>query len=177
MIKEILDAQNPVLRQKSKPVKKIDKKIKSLIKDLIDTLQAQIDPEGVGLAAPQIGKNISVFIMKPKKDIKVVINPEIIRVQNTKKAGSLKPKKSIMEGCLSLPHYYSPIKRGDKVRLKYTDPSGQVRTEDFSGIDAQIIQHEVDHLNGELFVDRILEQKKPLYEYIGGDWEEVDLVQ
>ena len=177
MIKEILDAQNPVLRKRSKPVKKIDKKIKSLIRDLVDTLQAQTDPEGVGLAAPQIGKNINVFIMKPKKRAKVVINPKIIKVYHAKKVKIRDPRKSIMEGCLSLPHYYSPIKRANKVRLKYTDPNGQEKTEDFSGIEAQIIQHEVDHLNGELFVDRILEQKKPLYEYIDGDWEEVDLLQ
>ncbi|OGM08226.1 peptide deformylase [Candidatus Woesebacteria bacterium RBG_13_36_22] len=175
MIREILDAQNPILRQKSKPVRKIDKKVKSIIKDLVDTLEAQIDPEGVGLAAPQIGKNITVFIMKPKNEIKVIINPEIIKIRHIQKKKSQDPKKNIMEGCLSLPHYYSPIKRALKVTLKYLDLNGQEKIEDFFKIEAQIIQHEVDHLKGELFVDRILEQKKPLYEYIDGEWEEVEI--
>lgn len=175
MIREIVDAQNPSLRQKSKPVAKIDKKVKSLIKDLIDTIEAQTDPEGVGLAAAQIGKNVQVFIMKPKKEIKVVINPKIIKIHNIKPKKPLDPRKSIMEGCLSLPHYYSPIKRAQKVTLKYMDSDGQEKTEDFTGLEAQIIQHEVDHLKGKLFVDVILEQKKPLYEYIDGEWEEVEI--
>ena len=68
MIREILDAQNPSLRQSSKAVSKIDKKVKQVIGDLIDTLNVQNDPEGVGLAAPQIGKNLKIFIMKPKKE-------------------------------------------------------------------------------------------------------------
>ncbi len=80
-----------------------------------------------------------------------------------------------MEGCLSLPHYYSPIKRAGKVTLKYLNPEGQEKIGDFTGIEAQIVQHEVDHLNGRLFVDVILEQKKPLYEYIDGEWEEVEI--
>lgn len=177
MIREILDAQNPILRQKSKPVAKIDKKVKNIIKDLIDTLSVQNDPEGVGLAAPQIGKNIKIFVMKPKKDIKVVINPEIIKIEKEIKIKAKDPKKSVMEGCLSLPHYYSPIKRSPALTLKYLDREGKEKTENFSGIEAQIIQHEVDHLKGELFIDRLFEQKKPLFEYIDGEWEEVDFVQ
>jgi len=176
MIREIVHAQDPVLHRKCKEVKKIDKKIKSLIKDLEDTLKAQTDPEGVGLAAPQIGKNISVFIMKPKKEIKVIINPKILKIWRRPKGQKIDPKKSIMEGCLSLPHYYSPVKRAPKVTLKYLDANGKDRTEIFKGLEAHIIQHEVDHLKGKLFVDVILEQKKPLYEYIDGDWEKVDFI-
>jgi peptide deformylase len=177
VIKEILDAQNPSLRRPSKAVSKIDKKVRQVIGDLIDTLSVQNDPEGVGLAAPQIGKNLKIFIMKPKKDAKVVINPEIVRVSKIKKTHKPDKKKSIMEGCLSLPHYYSPIKRSPKVTLKYMDELGNEKTETFEGMDAQIIQHEVDHLNGVLFIDRLLEQKKPLFEYVEGEWEQVDLAQ
>lgn len=177
MIKEILDAQNQILRQKSKTVKNIDKKVKNIIKDLIDTLRVQNDPEGVGLAAPQIGKNINIFVMKPHKDIKVIINPEIIKINPIRKTKEKRNKKSIMEGCLSLPHYYSPIKRSKSLVLVYLDREGNKKTETFTGIEAQIIQHEVDHLKGVLFVDRLFEQKKPLYEYINGEWEEVDFVQ
>lgn len=175
MIREILDAQNPILRQKSKPIKNIDKKVRSLIKDLVDTIKAQTDPEGVGLAAPQIGKNIQVFIMKPKNKIKVIINPKILKIGSIKSKKPLDPQKSIMEGCLSLPHYYSPIKRASSVTLEYLTAEGREKVEDFTGIEAQIIQHEVDHLNGKLFVDVILKQKKPLYEYIDGEWEEVEI--
>ncbi|MFC1600473.1 peptide deformylase [Patescibacteria group bacterium] len=174
MIKEIVDSQNPVLKNKSKPVKKIDKKIKSLIQDLIDTIKAQKDPEGVGLAAPQIGKNIQVFAMKPGSKVKIVINPKILKIWPIQKEKSKDPRKNIMEGCLSMPHYYSPIKRSPKVTLKYMDTDGTEKTEDFIGLEAQIVQHEVEHLSGKLFIDHVLKQKKPLYEYVGGEWEEVD---
>jgi peptide deformylase len=174
MIREIIDSQNPILRKKSKPVKKIDKKIKSLIDDLIDTIKAQTDPEGVGLAAPQIGKNIQVFAMKPKDKVKIVINPKILKIWPVNKKKSIDPRKNIMEGCLSMPHYYSPIKRSPKVRLKYMDKDGNEKTEDFTDLEAQIVQHEVEHLTGKLFIDHVLEQKKPLYEYLNGEWEEVD---
>lgn len=177
MIREILDAQNPILRQPSKPVAKVDKKVRQIIADLIETLNVQNDPEGVGLAAPQIGKNLKIFVMKPKKEAKVVINPEIVQITKITSSSKQKKKKSIMEGCLSLPHYYSPIKRSMKVTLKYLSEDGNEKTETFEGMEAQIIQHEVDHLNGILFIDRLLEQKKPLFEFIDGEWEQVDLAQ
>jgi peptide deformylase len=173
MIKPILPATDPRLRQKSKPVNKVDKKVLLLIKDLKDTLKVQKDPEGVGLAAPQIGKNLRVFIMKPGKEMKVVINPQIISEKKLK--NSDKSKNRIMEGCLSLPHYYGPLKRSKKLTLKYLDEKGSEITEIFSDFDAQIILHEIDHLNGVLFVDRLLEQKKPLYELLDDGWEEVEI--
>jgi len=81
-----------------------------------------------------------------------------------------------MEGCLSLPHYYGPLKRSDHITLKYLSPEGKEVTEDFVGFTAQIVQHEIDHLNGILFVDRLLEVKKPLYKLEGDSWEEVELI-
>ena len=78
MIRKILPATDPRLRIKSKPVTKIDKKVLQLIQDLQDTLAVQKDPEGIGLAAPQIGKNVRVFVTNYKKFKRVVINPEII---------------------------------------------------------------------------------------------------
>jgi len=177
MLREILNAKDPRLREVSKPVKAIDKKIKALVKDLKDTLVVQKDPEGVGLAAPQIGKNVRVFVMMPEKEIKVVINPEIVSLV-TKKSVKDKPEpkgKRIMEGCLSLPHYYGPIARIKKIVLNYLSEDGNEKKETFEGMDAQIIQHEIDHLNGVLFIDRLFEQKKPLYEYRDGEWEQVDL--
>lgn len=173
MIREVLNVKNPVLRKKSKRVKKIDKKIRSFIKDLKDTLTAQVNPEGVGLAAPQIGTNLRVFAMKPGKKIIIVINPEIIDIAKMPK----NPKeRKILEGCLSLPNYYSPIVKPNWVRVKYQSESGKELTKDFEGFEAQIVQHEIDHLDGTLFVDRMLEQKKPLYKVDGDEWEEVELV-
>lgn len=174
MQREILPAADKRLRIKSKPVSVIDKKIRLLIKDLKQTLLAQKDPEGIGLAAPQIGKNVQVFIIKPGEEIRVFINPKILATfspKSRKKGVS----KNIMEGCLSLPHFYGPIKRAQKIKIEFIDEEGRKRVETFEGLSAQIIQHEIDHLNGILFIDRLLEQKKPLYEYKNGEWEKVEI--
>lgn len=172
MILDILDASVPSLRKKSKPVKKIDKKIKKLIRDMKETLVVQDDPEGIGLAAPQVGKNIKIFIMKPDEAMRVVINPKVLKIYKGKK---IKKDHKVMEGCLSLPHYYSPIGRAKKVKISYLDEKGQKIVKTFDELEAQIVLHEIDHLNGVLFVDRSLEQKKKLYEYRGGEWEEVEI--
>ena len=122
-----------------------------------------------------MGVNLRIFVMAKGKEIVPVINPEIIEVskkQTTKK----KKGHSILEGCLSLPNYYTPLKRADRVKLKYLTPQGETKVEEFTGFSAQIVQHEVDHLNGVMFVDRLLEQKKPLYKMEDGEWIEVELV-
>jgi len=181
MIKPIVLSGDKVLRTESKKVAKIDKKIGELIKDLKDTLVAQKEPEGVGLAAPQIGKNFRVFVMwpNPSDKIKVVINPTPINVSKkpAKEAGAAKTgsQKKIMEGCLSLPNYYSPLTRASTIRIKYRNENWDETEETFYGIDAQIVEHEIDHLNGILFLDRMLEQKKRLYEYKNGEWDEIDI--
>ena len=180
MIRKILPSSDPILRQKSKPVSRVDKKVKALIQDLKDTLGVQKEPEGVGLAAPQIGKNIRVFVAKYKNFEKVVINPEIIKIENQKdKTSSTKKgrgEKEILEGCLSLPYYYGPLKRTPKVTIKYLDEKGVNQTETFEGFHAQIIMHEIDHLEGILFVDHLISEGKPLYKVQGDEWEEVELV-
>jgi len=176
MIQKIIQSGNPILRNVSKPVLKIDKKVKSLIQDLKDTLAVQNDPEGVGLAAPQIGINLRVFVVGFKKLKRVVINPEIISVLSTKYKVQSTKRSEILEGCLSLPHYYGPLKRENYVKLKYLDENGKEITEEFKNFDAQIMLHEIDHLNGFLFVDRLLEQKQKLYKLDKDDaWEEVEL--
>jgi len=176
MIRTILTATEPSLRQKSKPVKKVDKKILALIKDMKETLMAQEDPEGIGLAAPQVGKNLRIFLMKPEDKIKVIINPEVVSIKKEGPKPKGKKGKKIMEGCLSLPHFYGPISRAKNLKLKYLSTEGKEVIETFSGLNAQIVLHEIDHLEGVLFVDRLLKQKKPLYEYIDGEFEEVDLI-
>ena len=173
MVRKVLPVTNPKLRKSSKPVGKIDKKVLSIVKDLKDTLSIQKDPEGVGLAAPQIDKPLRIFVMLDAGELKAVINPEIVNVSQ-EKAGKLK-KGEIMEGCLSLPHYYGPLKRPKKITIKYLDEEGNQKVEDFVGFTAQIVQHEIDHLSGILFIDRLLENKKPLYKLVGDEWEEVEL--
>ena len=173
MVRKVLPVTNPKLRERSRAVGKVDKKVLSVVKDLKEILSIQKDPEGVGLAAPQIGKLLRIFVMLDAGELKAVINPEIIKVSQ-QKAGKLK-KGEIMEGCLSLPHYYGPLKRPKKITIKYLDEEGNQKVEDFVGFTAQIVQHEIDHLNGILFIDRLLTNKKPLYKLVGDEWEEVEL--
>ena len=177
MILKVVGVKNPVLRQEAKPVAKVDKKTLQLIRDMKETLYAQRDPEGVGLAAPQIGKSLRIFLVKYKKEERVVINPVVLsRTKNPIKKIKGKKHRDILEGCLSLPHYYGPIKRDYAVELKYLNEKGETVVETFEGFLAQIIEHEFDHLNGILFVDHILKQKSPLYKFQGDEWEEVKLV-
>lgn len=177
MIRKIVQSKEPSLRQKSKKVGKIDKKVLGIIKDLKDTLAIQKDPEGVGLAAPQIGKNVRIFACSYKDFQRVVVNPEILSIEKSKPHSAKAPrgKKEILEGCLSLPNYYGPLKRAEKVTLKYLNEKGEEVTEVFEGFNAQIILHEVDHLNGILFLDRLFEQKQPLYKVTGDEWEEMEI--
>lgn len=181
MIRKIVSTQDPLLRQVAKPVGKIDKKILTLITDMQQTLAVQKDPEGVGLAAPQVGKNLQLFVVDFANTQRVVINPTVLSTQMSKtKAKKKTPrtkitKKNILEGCLSLPNFYGPLKRAEKITIKYTDEKGKDTTETFTGFVAQIIQHEIDHLNGILFIDHILSQKAPLYRFRGKEWEEVEL--
>lgn len=178
MIRKILDVKQKTLREKSRTIHKIDKKVLSLIEDMQDTLAAQKDPEGVGLAAPQIGRNVRLFLIKFDGNEKVVINPKIIEIKEVPHTSKKKSRKSdkLLEGCLSLPHYYGPLKRANYVKLDYMDIAGKKVIEEFTGFLAQIVLHEIDHLDGVLFIDRILEQNAPLYRFHGEEWEEVELI-
>lgn len=176
MIRKILQSGDPILRTKSKNVPKVDKKVQAIIQDLKDTLKTQKDPEGVGLAAPQIGQNVRIFIADYKDFKRVVINPEITDVEHRmRKQGKKKGDKEILEGCLSLPFYYGPLKRADKVVLNYLNEKGEKISESFEDFNAQIILHEIDHLEGVLFIDRLLSDGKPLYKVVDDEWEEVEL--
>lgn len=187
MVQKVVQSGDPILRRICKPVGRIDKKIKTIITDLKDTLEVQIDPEGVGLAGPQIGKNIQIFAVKYKKFRRIVINPKIIEIEplidsskdnNTNNMDEIDSdnKKEILEGCLSLPNYYGPLKREPKVKVKYLDENGKKVTEVFKGFNAQIVLHEIDHLNGVLFIDHLLKQNKKLFKLDDNDeWEEVEI--
>ena len=176
MIRKILRSGDPRLREISKPVTKIDSKILKLIRDLKETLAIQKNPEGVGLAAPQIGKRLRIFVANYKELNRIVINPEILKSKSPiTNYQSPKSRQEILEGCLSLPNYYAPLKRINLVKIKYLNEEGKEVTEEFKGFNAQIVLHEIDHLNGILFLDRLLEQKQPLYKLGKDKWEEVEL--
>ncbi len=163
---KIVTAPSEILSQKANPVKKIDLK---LIDDMKQTLLAAKDPEGVGLAAPQIGQPFSIFIIKPtlKSTIKVFINPKIIgEIEELTPLDSKNKKKnhpSRLEGCLSLPSVWGEVKRKPLLTLSFLDEKGKNYVQTFKGFVAIIIQHEIDHLNGILFTKRVLEQNGQLY--------------
>ncbi len=176
MIRKILGTKDPKISQICKEVKTIDKKVLSISEDLKETLKAQKEPEGVGLAAPQIGENLRIFAMNDNGKIRIIVNPEIIEISKEKEKKTKQQEKEIMEGCLSLPNYYGPLERASKVKIKYLDLDGTKKEEEFKGLSAQIVQHEIDHLNGIVFVTRLLEQKQPLYKLEKDEWVEIELV-
>lgn len=190
VIRKILLTRDPRLRQKSKPVTKVDKKILKILEDMKDTLKVQKDPEGVGLAAPQIGEFYQIFLMQDKKHVIPIFNPKIIKLSkktndpSTRKtrSGQVQNDEYIMEGCLSLPHYYGPVQRAWSVKLEYQTPKMvdgkwqlENRYEVIEGFLAQIMQHEIDHLNGTVFIDKLFVQNRQLFQLVKGKWQEVDL--
>lgn len=165
---KIVSAPNPVLSQSAKQISKIDSKILKIIEEMKKTLLSAKDPIGVGLAAPQVGIPLQIFIAKPtpKSKIRVFINPFITKI-NTDQLESVKIKSSTkLEGCLSLSNIWGEVKRSPEIKLRYQTLNNDrliTKTEAFSGFMATIIQHETDHLNGILFPKRVLEQKGTLY--------------
>jgi len=170
-IQKIITVPNPTLRQKAKSVAlpagrlgKIDKKTLKIIKDLKDTLQAQKEPKGVGLSAPQIGQPWQICLVAPPKakGTLALINPQI-----TWRAKEVSPTtaedKNPFEGCLSVPGIWGVVKRPKRVKVRYLSLQGKSQTKSFVGLGAVAVQHEIDHLNGILFIDRILKQKDKLY--------------
>lgn len=139
---KILVAGDPLLRQRSEEVKRIDKKLHRLLKDMADTMYAA---DGVGLAAPQIGQLKRMVVIDVGEGLMELINPLI-----TKKEGSVVGG----EGCLSVPDYEGEVERAEYVECEFTDRSGKRMLVQASGLLAIAIQHELDHLDGVLFIDK-----------------------
>ena len=155
-IRKILTIPDPVLRQKSLAVKKIDKDIKNLMDDMIKTMY---DAPGIGLAAIQIGVPKRVVVMdlskdSDKKEPMYFINPEITWKSNV--------NSTYEEGCLSIPNQFAKIERPDKCHVKYLDYNGEEKEIKAEGLLSTCIQHEVDHLNGILFIDYLSKLKKDI---------------
>jgi len=161
----IVKAPSPVLSTTAKRVTKVDRAILNLIQEMELSLNAASDPVGVGLAAPQIGKSLKLFIAKPtvKSPISVFINPKITSQKPL--IGEKDGKKTHkLEGCLSLVNVWGEVERSPEIVLEYLDETGKFHKRKFTGFMATIIQHEVDHLNGILFPKRVLEQNGTLYQ-------------
>ena len=136
------------MREVSKPVEKIDENIKSLIDEMFVTVKKE---NGIGLAAPQVGENIRLFIVFINEQKYVFINPEIIETSQ---------EMCLMEeGCLSIPKVYDEVMRPSAVKVQFLNIDGKIKTIEASGLLARVIQHENDHLNGILFIDRLSEEK------------------
>lgn len=177
---KITTAPNSILSQKAKQVSKIDKPTLDLIEEMKVALLAAKDPEGVGLAAPQVGKSLQIFLAKPtpKSIIQVFINPVItlknadpnadkrhknIQRKSASTSASISDASKKLEGCLSLPNIWGNVNRPSVVTLSYLDEKTKTHTKKFRGLFSVIIHHELDHLNGILFPKRVLEQKGKLY--------------
>ena len=176
MILKVRKSNDPILRQPVEKVTDFGHEFQFLLDNMIETMRKN---NGVGLAAPQVGHNLSLFIIKPMPESKtqVFINAKILKIESSKplpvapkaKSSSKLKKGTPLEGCLSIPRIWSPVKRPDRLLLEYQTITGEKKTEWFSGFEAIIIQHEVDHLNGVLFTQRSLEQNTPLFEEKEGE--------
>ena len=138
----IYQLPNPVLKQKAKRVRTIDSSVKKLIGDMIETLHAA---GGVGLAAPQVGVPLQIIVIGiPGKEDIALINPEVVRV---------KGERLVHEACLSVPGYFGEIKRAVSVTAKGRDQNGKEIRIKADELLAQALEHEIDHLNGVLYID------------------------
>ena len=140
---EVLKAGNPVLKQVSVPVERVDKKLKKLMDDMAETMY---ENDGVGLAAPQVGKNIRLVVIdcQDEHGLLELINPKI-----TFKEGEVVDT----EGCLSVPDIYGEVTRAAKVKVEFMNRRGKSQHLTATGLLARCIQHELDHLEGQLFID------------------------
>jgi|SRR3989344_2013011 len=139
---------NKILRAKSGPVPEVTDEVRNLIKEMKETLAAS--ENGIGLAAPQVGKNLRLFVISEemaKAGQAVFINPVITQIS--------RPEKVLEEGCLSLPETWRELARPEKVTVKAMDENGDKFKLRAKGLLARLISHEVDHLDGVLFVDHL----------------------
>ena len=155
-LRKILTEPNKILREKSMPVEKIDEDLQKLMDDMLETMYAA---PGIGLAAIQVGvpKRVIVLDIAPKDEPRnpiFFVNPEIIKKSDN--------NSTYEEGCLSVPGQFAEIDRPDKCHIKYLDYHGQSKEIKAEGMLATCIQHEMDHLEGILFIDYLSKLKKSM---------------
>lgn len=157
----IIETPDPLLRQISTPVETVDDDLRALIADMFETMYAA---PGIGLAAIQVGvpKRVLVIDLQepeeeggdPVRDPKVFINPEIVWASDT--------LQSYTEGCLSVPDQYAEVDRPDRIRARWLDEQGKAREQELDGLLAICLQHEMDHLEGILFIDHLSRLKRDM---------------
>ncbi|MBS0527097.1 MAG: peptide deformylase [Proteobacteria bacterium] len=153
-IRTILTAPDPRLKKKSKPVDSVDAEVRRLMDDMLETMY---DAPGIGLAAPQIGELRRVIVLDiDREELKtgpiLMANPEIIEASDE--------DATYEEGCLSVPEHYSDVVRPARVTVRYLDRDGEAREMACEGLLATCVQHEIDHLDGILFIDHISALKR-----------------
>ena len=153
-IRPIVEVPDPRLREISKPVEAVDDEVRALVADMFETMYAA---PGIGLAAVQVGVPRRILVIdlqepeqeggEPVRDPRVFINPEILEASET--------TRPYQEGCLSVPDQYAEVLRPDRVRARWLDADGKLHEEQIEGLLATCLQHEMDHLNGVLFIDHL----------------------
>ena len=146
----IKGADNPILRAMSEPVDRIDSAFKKFVKDMH---KAMVAANGLGIAAPQVGRNIRAFIVtlnfkEANEMVVYMVNPEILSHGQELEIAE--------EGCLSLPEQYGNVERWREVTVKFMDLTGNEQVLKLEGLNARVVQHEKDHLDGVLFVDKLV---------------------
>jgi peptide deformylase len=154
-VREIVLFPNPILKDVCRPVDLADPELPGLVADLIDTVQAS---PGVGLAAPQIGVAKRAIVVdvspKPGNGLIVLLNPEIVSAANPKTG---------REGCLSIPDFTANVRRAQEIVIRGLTPQGQTVVLQSENLEAVCLQHEVDHLDGILFLDRVASLKRDVF--------------
>ena len=148
-IRQIRYSEDPILRRVSREVTEINERIKILLEDMIDTMYKD---EGVGLAAPQVGVLRRVVVIDIGEGLIKLINPEIVEKEG---------ENIDIEGCLSVPGRAGTVKRPERVKVKYLNELGEEKIIEGTGLLAKALCHEVDHLNGILFIDKMIEEIVP----------------
>lgn len=144
---KIIKYPNAVLRKKAGAVRSVSAKERRLIHDMIETMYRE---DGVGLAAPQVGISTRIIVISPnacRGEEQAYINPQIVERSPEEEVG--------MEGCLSLPDISGEIRRAKKIKIRATNPDGTPVMEHMEGFKARVVQHEIDHLDGVLLIDRL----------------------
>jgi peptide deformylase len=155
-IRRIFTLPDSVLRKQARPVERVDDELRRLMDDLLATMY---DAPGIGLAAPQIGVSRRLIVMDPAKDDApkspvIMVNPEILERSDEMRLHE--------EGCLSIPDFTAEIERPSKTRVAYIDPEGKQQEAELEGIWSTLVQHEIDHLNGVLFIDYLSRLKRDM---------------
>ena len=152
----ILTLPDPLLRKKAKPVERVDEELRRLLDDMLATMY---DAPGIGLAAPQIGISRRLIVMDPAKEEApktplIMVNPEILERSEEMRIHD--------EGCLSIPDFTAEIERPAKTRVAFLDRAGRKQVKELEGIWSTLVQHEIDHLNGILFIDYLSRLKRDM---------------